>query len=124
MKIAVYGSRSWEDLSLIEGALPSSFELLTLDQPGACALALEVAKDRGQVARVGEIRFTTFDRRAVMAALTPLFREADQIMVFVDDSEGSRHGLELARRSGKAVKVWGPQGELKEWELGEKPRLF
>lgn len=124
MRIAVYGSRSWTDKQAVSEALPESFSLLTLDQPGACALALEVAEGRGQKVSLGEVRFTTFDRKAVMVALTDLFSEADQILIFTDGSEGSQHGLELARRSGRPVKVWGLQGEVKEWELGGQPSLF
>ena len=98
------------------------YQLLTLYQPGACALAAKEARSQGNKVSLKEVRFTTFARRAIMAALSEIFSEAEMIYIFWD-SKNSGHAVELARRSGRPLKVWGPEGEMPDWESGGQQQL-
>ena len=130
MRVIVYGSTHFPDPDSVKqmvDSLPEGSVVMSPDQPGAGLLAVRLAEARGLETRLEPVRWTTYDRRSAMVCLNSLMSDgAEQVWVFWDgESEGSRHAIELTRRNGFALRVFGPDGaSMPEYEFGGMPALF
>jgi hypothetical protein len=114
IKLAVIGSRSFADRSLLFRTLDECRHRIRLivsgGARGADSLAQEWASERGVPCRVIRPKWKDdhgrFDRSAGFKRNGDVVNNADEVLAFWDaQSAGTRHAIELARKQNKAVQI-------------------
>ncbi len=125
-KIAVGGSRSINSYQLVKEILDNLLMpediILSGNAPGADRLGERYAQENGLEYKIIPSEWDKHGLKATMMRNEVLLKAADCIIVFWDgESEGSKHMLEIAKRSKKLLAEVRTDGFLK---LGLNPRKF
>jgi hypothetical protein len=120
MKIAVIGSRDFEDLGLVKRyvleELPDDAMVVTGGARGVDQATEEAAEARGLEVLVLEPDWEGLGKRAGLLRNEDIVEEAELVVAFWDErSKGTVHALKLAVEAEKPVRVFGPDGrEIEE----------
>jgi len=117
-KIAVGGSRSIESYQLVKSVLDcllmSGDIVLSGNAPGADRLGERYAQENGLEFKIIPSEWEKHGLKATMMRNEVLLRAADCIILFWDGkSAGSKHMLEIAKRSKKLLAEVRPDGYLR-----------
>lgn len=114
MKLAVIGSRTFDDKELLYKILDANFHKIDLivsgGARGADTLSQEWANERGVPYLIYPARWYSmdgvYDRGAGFRRNIKIVNACDKMLVFYDGaSKGTRHSLDLAEQKGKPVKI-------------------
>jgi hypothetical protein len=109
MRVAVIGSRSFENMRRMSGvldSLPQVSEIVTGDARGANALAEAYAKARGIPLRVFAADWRRWKKGAAERRNQLIIAASDLAVAFWDhESPGTRMEIGIAERVGKPVEV-------------------
>ena len=108
MKLAVIGSRGFNDYSLLCHELDKlQFDcIVSGGARGADQLAARYAKERNITLIEHLPDYTKYGRGAPLVRNKLIIQDADQVIAFWDGvSTGTAHSITLARRQGKNVNV-------------------
>lgn len=115
MKLAIVGSRTFSDYDLLVETLKSHYltesgwrftEIVSGAACGADSLAAEFARINGIKLTEFLPDWDKFGKSAGFKRNVQIVDYADEVLAFqVDNSKGTGHSIELAKRQGKPVKV-------------------
>lgn len=115
MKLAIVGSRSFSDYDLLVETLKSHYltqsgwhftEIVSGGAKGADSLAAEFARVNGIKLTEFLPDWDKFGKSAGFKRNAQIVDYADEVLAFsVDNSKGTGHSIELAKRQEKPVKV-------------------
>lgn len=109
MKIAIVGSRTFENLQLVRdivAALPANSIVVSGGAPGVDTVAVRAAEARGLKTLVIRADWDKLGRAAGPIRNSEIVNAADQILAFWDGkSSGTADTIGRAMRSGKPWKV-------------------
>lgn len=114
MKIAVVGSRTWHERSVIEEVLDRALErygaelaIVSGGARGADSIGEDWARRNGVPITVHLPDWSRYGRSAGFRRNELIVRDADCVLAFqMAGSRGTQHSIDLARRSGTPVHVW------------------
>lgn len=112
-KIAVVGSRHFSSKDVVAryiAALPTGTVVISGGAVGVDTWAIEAAQASGLATQVFQADWDNLGRRAGPIRNAEIVAAADEIVAFWDGkSRGTLNTVVQASRSGKPVKVFGPQ---------------
>lgn len=113
MKLAVVGSRDWQDVDFIKGVLDaalrrdSGIEIISGGARGVDTIAEEWARSREVPVTVFPADWNRYGRSAGYRRNVDIVNAADVVYAFQrNKSPGTQHSIDLARKSNKPVRVW------------------
>lgn len=134
MKIAVIGSRNFDDFELLEQTiakrLDSKFKDITVVSGGANGadkLGEKFADKYGLEKLIFPADWDTFGKRAGMIRNVDIINNADIVFAFWDGkSNGTKHGIGLAKEAGKELILvtFTPKPKKKPADIKELLKKF
>ena len=118
MRIAIVGSRDYPRLDLVAryvAALPDGTVVVSGGARGVDSVAAGAARARGLEVAEHLPDWKTYGRAAGMVRNKAIVRDADRVAAFWDGvSGGTANTIDITRRAGKPVEVYGADGEVRE----------
>lgn len=113
-RIAIIGSRDYPDLEQVRAyvrGLPPDTVVVSGGARGVDATAADEAERRGLDVREFMPVYDRHGRRAPLVRNELIVRECTRLVAFCDGkSTGTMHTVGLARKAGKPVELYGPEG--------------
>ncbi len=119
-KIAVGGSRSFEDYELVKEVLDKLLiegdVILSGNAPGADRLGERYGSESGLKVKIIPSEWEKHGLKATMMRNEVIVHTADLVIVFWDgESKGAKHMIDIAKRAKKLLAQVRPDGFLKLW---------
>lgn len=118
MKLAVVGSRSFDDYEYLKKMLDyhPCTQIISGGARGADRLAKRYATERGLPIKEFLPNWDTYGKSAGYIRNEQIVEACDELVAFWNSiSHGTKHSLKLAQDSGKPVyKYWPPEPDLME----------
>ena len=110
MNIAVIGSRTFQDQTLLNQVLSKAFSkddtLISGGAKGADQLAETWARRKGITCRIFKPDWQRHSRSAGFKRNHTIIAHADKVIAFWDgQSKGTAHSIEMAKKKGLAVEI-------------------
>ena len=117
MKLAVVGSRDWQDVKLIETKLDAIRKKYKIHQiisggaKGVDTIAVGFAKFYKIPYKEFLADWVTYGRSAGFRRNADIIEACDQCIAFWDGiSKGTKHSIDIAKKLGKLLAVYGKDG--------------
>lgn len=109
MNVAIVGSRDWKYIDLVRAAVKSLDKddvVISGGARGVDTIAENFAKKRGLEVLIFEADWDRHGKAAGYIRNKEIVKAADRIIAFqLDESKGTQHTIDLARKAGKPVKL-------------------
>jgi hypothetical protein len=126
--IAIVGSRTYPKLELVKKFvedLDDTTSIVTGGARGVDQAAEDAALNRGLSVRVIKADWERYGRGAGVIRNTQIVKVADEVVAFWDqESKGTEDTINKARKAGKRIRIYNPDGQWLECSGNEQQELF